>query len=86
MSITNEKYGQDTIKIVEGFCLFDDNFMSMVFERNIPATEFLIKVILQRDDMKVIEVVGQREYKSPEIGGRSIRIDISLKLQHLLWT
>ena len=79
MSITNEKYGQDTIKTVEGFCLFDDNFMSMVFERNIPVTEFLIKVILQRDDMKVIEVVGQREYKSPEIDGRSIRIDIYAK-------
>ena len=28
------------------------------------------------DDLKVLEVVGQREYKNPMFGGRSITIDI----------
>ena len=47
--------------------------MSVVFDRNIEATEFLLNIILEREDM---EVVGQREYKNPVIGGRSICIDI----------
>lgn len=53
--------------------------MNVVFERNIEATEFLLNIILERDDMEVIEVIGQREYKNPVIGGRSIRIDIYAK-------
>ena len=81
MSTSEElkKYSQETIDTVEGFCLFDDNFMSLVFERNIEATELLLNIILERDDMKVTEVVGQREYKNPEYGGRSIRVDIYAK-------
>lgn len=74
-----KKYSQDTIDTVDGFCLFDDNFMSVVFERNIEATEFLLNIILERNDMKVMEVIGQREYKNPEFGGRSIRVDIYAK-------
>lgn len=66
-------------KTIDGFSLFDDDFMSVVFDRNIEATEFLLNTILERDDMNVIEVIGQREYKNPVIGGRSIRIDIYAK-------
>lgn len=81
MSASEElkKYSQDIIDTVDGFCLFDDNFMSLVFERNKEATELLLNIILERDDMKVTEVVGQREYKNPEFGGRSIRVDIYAK-------
>lgn len=70
---------QELDKTIDGFSLFDDDFMSVVFDRNIEATEFLLNIILERDDMKVIEVIGQREYKNPVIGGRSIRIDIYAK-------
>ena len=38
-----------------------------------------MNTILERDDMNVTEVIGQREYKNPVIGGRSIRIDIYAK-------
>ena len=70
---------QEVNKTVDGFTLFDDDFMSVVFDRNIEATEFLLNIILERDDMEVVEVIGQREYKNPVIGGRSIRIDIYAK-------
>lgn len=40
----------------------------------IEATELLLKVILGRNDL--MEVVGQREYKNPMPGGRSVTIDI----------
>lgn len=53
--------------------------MSLVFDKNIEVTEFLLNILLERDDMKVIEVIGQREYKNPVFGGHDIRIDIYAK-------
>lgn len=75
----SEERKQELNKTIDDFSLFDDDFMSVVFDRNIEATEFLLNIILERDDMNVIEVIGQREYKNPVIGGRSIRIDIYAK-------
>lgn len=47
----NEKktWSQETLEAVEKLCLFDDDFMSLVFERNKEATEYLINTILERD-------------------------------------
>ena len=50
--------------------------MTLVFDRNIKAAKLLLNIILQRNDLKVLEVIGQREYKNPMSGGRSITIDI----------
>ncbi len=87
--IVNEKIGdvmatdnqkalkrKETLKAISEMCLLDDNLMTLVFDRNIEATELLLNIILQRSDLKVLEVVGQREYKNPMSGGRSITIDI----------
>ncbi len=73
------KREQEINKTIDGFSLFDDDFMSIVFDGNIEATEFLLNIILERDDLEVIEVVGQREYKNSSIHGRSICIDIFAK-------
>lgn len=67
---------KETLEAIEKLSLMDDNLMTLVFDRNIEATELLLNVILGRDDLKVLEVVGQREYKNPMHGGRSITIDI----------
>ena len=67
---------EETLKAIEQLCLLDDNLMVLAFDRNIEATELLLNVILQRNDLKVLEVVAQREYKNPVSGGRSITIDI----------
>lgn len=67
---------QETLEAIEKLCLLDDNLMTLVFDRNIEAAELLLKVILQRSDLKVLEVAAQREYKNPMSGGRSITIDI----------
>ena len=66
-------------QIVDGMSLFDDDLMSMVFDGNIEATELLLKIILKKDDIQVISVVGQRELQSPVVGGRDIRLDILAK-------
>ena len=55
---------QETLKAIGKLNLLDDNLMTLVFDRNIEATELLLNVILQRNDLKVLEVVAQREYKN----------------------
>lgn len=67
---------EEALKLLEEFCLLDDFFMMIVFDRNISATGFILNIILGRDDLEVIEVAAQREYKNPVPGGRSIRLDI----------
>lgn len=66
-------------EIVDNLTLFDDDLMSIVFDGNIPATELLLKIILERNDIKVLSVVGQKELKNPVVGGRNIRLDILAK-------
>ena len=66
-------------QIVDGMSLFDDDLMSMVFDGNMEATELLLKIILKKDDIRVISVVGQRELQSPVVGGRDICLDILAK-------
>ena len=59
------------------FRLFDDDFMSKVFEDDIGATEFLLRTILQRDDLEVTESKGQVSIKN--LRGRSVRLDIKAR-------
>lgn len=72
----NDRKREETLRAIEQLCLLDDNLMVLAFDRNIEATKLLLNVILQRNDMEVLEVVAQREYKNPVSGGRSITLDI----------
>lgn len=36
-------------KIVDDLTLFDDDLMSLVFDENIPATQLVLRIILNRD-------------------------------------
>ena len=38
------KYREEDLRILEGFRLLDDDFMTMVFEENIEATELLLNI------------------------------------------
>lgn len=67
---------KETLEAIGKLCLLDDDLMTLVFDRNIPAAELMLNIILQRNDLKVLEAVAQREYKNPMSGGRSITIDI----------
>ena len=70
---------QETLEAIRKLNLLDDNLMTLVFDRNIEATELLLNVILQRNDLKVLEVIAQRKYKNSMPGGRSVTIDIYAK-------
>lgn len=74
-----KELSEENLKILDGFRLLDDDFMTIVFDRNIEATEFVLNTILNRTDIKVLEVTAQREYRSPIPEGRTIKLDIYAK-------
>ena len=65
-----EKYG----KHIDEFRLMDDDFMSVVFDNNIEATQLVLDIILSDKKFTVKRVTSQQEYKSVE--GRTIKLDI----------
>ena len=72
----NAQIEKELDRAIDDLTLFDDDLMSKVFDGNTEATELLLRIILERDDVKVLRVKGQVDMKSPYPGGRSIRIDI----------
>lgn len=55
---------EELLRKLKEFCLFDDSFMSRVFDENIECTELVLRIILDRPDMKVCTVHTQREIKN----------------------
>ncbi len=64
---------QEDLERIRNFRLMDDDFMSKVFEDKTCA-EFLLQIILNRNDLTVREVHGQHDIKN--LQGRSVRLDI----------
>ena len=62
-------------ELVNELTLFDDDLMSREFEKNIKATELLLRIILGKK-VKVISVTGQNEMKNHQVGGRNITLDV----------
>ena len=70
-------YSPETYKKIEAFRLFDDTFMSKVFDGRKEETALLLQIILDDPGLKVISARAQVEIKS--LQGRSIRIDVKAK-------
>ena len=68
-----EKKHQEDLQRLRGLRLLDDDFMSKVFEDTICA-EFLLQIILNRDDLIVKQSISQ--YSIKNLQGRSVRLDI----------
>ena len=66
------KHAED-LQRIRGFRLLDDDFMSKVFEDR-ECAEFLLRIILKRDDLTAKKVTCQYEIKN--LQGRSVRLDI----------
>lgn len=58
---------------IQEFRLIDDTFMTAVFKDK-ECTQVLIRCLLQRDDLNVLEVHTQDDLKN--LWGRSVRLDI----------
>ena len=68
-----ERKHEEYLHRIQNLRLIDDNFMTKVFEDK-ECSEYLLQVILDRDDLTIREVHSQ--YALNNIQGRSARLDI----------
>lgn len=65
---------ENDLQMIKELRLMDDDFFSEALDGKIEAVEYILKTILERDDIKVKSTKAQVEYKSA--AKRSIRLDI----------
>lgn len=61
----------------QAFTLLDDAFMTVFFHENIKATELVLRIILEKEDIEILEVNAQDDV--PSLQGRGIRLDVFAK-------
>ena len=69
-----KQHNQEDLQRLHALRLIDDDFMTICFDGYIEGAELLLKVILERDDLKVSEVKAQKVIKN--LHGRDLRLDI----------
>lgn len=72
--ITKEQKHEEMLQRIRGFRLLDDDFMTKCFEENIEATELVLRIVLDKPDIKAEKI--QTQYSMKNIKGRSLRLDI----------
>ena len=61
--MNNERQHQEDLQRIRGFRLIDDDFMNVCFDDNISGTELLLRIILNKPDIKVKNVKTQKVMK-----------------------
>ena len=69
-----KNFKEEYLEKLKQFRLMDDDFMSKCFEDNIECTELVIRIVLNREDLKIEKVHTQHRIKN--LQGRSIILDI----------
>ena len=64
-----------TLERIQRFSLMDDPFMTVYFSGNIPCTELILRIILNKPDLVVKSVQAQKVLKNPQ--GRSVILDVA---------
>lgn len=72
--IVKEQKYEEMLRRIGGFRLLDDDFMTKCFEDNIEAAELVLRIVLEKDDIKVENV--RTQYSIKNLKGRSLRLDI----------
>lgn len=76
VNTANENEKQEISDIIDNMRLLDDTLMTMVFDGNIPATQRMINIILERSDIAVKSVTVQKVEINPLVGGYDVKLDI----------
>ncbi len=71
---TKEQKHQENLKRLRSFRLFDDTYMTRFFADNIPCTEFVLRILMNKPDLQVEKTQSQVTVKHLE--GRSVRLDV----------
>ena len=71
-----KKPSRELMELSEDLTLMDDAFMTLFFENNPKAVEFVLSIILDRNDLHVLKVETQKKMKSPLSKGRDVYLDV----------
>ena len=70
----NEEWRQRFLKVLAGFRLLDDDFMTAAFQENLPCVDLVLQIVLDKPQIRATKVVAQDALKN--LHGRSVRLDI----------
>lgn len=68
-----KKFKEEYLQRLKKFRLMDDDFMSKCFEDSIECTELVVRIVLEREDLKIEKVHTQHRIKN--LQGRPIMYD-----------
>ena len=68
------KLRKDLLDSIKEFTLMDDSFMTKVFEDDIERTQFMLRIIMNNDKIKVKKAFTQKRIKN--LQGRDVQLDI----------
>ena len=71
---TKEQLHEEDLQRIRGFRLMDDDFMTACFSDSPECTELVLRIIMDKPDLKVTNVTVQKTLKN--LQGRSLRLDI----------
>ena len=71
---TAEQIRQENIEKLQSFRLFDDTYMTRFFNENIPCMEFVLRILMNKPDLKVERTKSQATIRHLE--GRSVCLDV----------
>lgn len=76
----NYPHDQELIETIQQMTLMDDVFFNSFMDNNIEAMEYILNIIMERNDLKVLQV--QTQHSIPNLYGRSVRFDVFATDQH----
>ena len=71
---TAEQVRQENIEKLRRFRLFEDTSMTRLFNENIPCTEFVLRILMNKPDLQVETTRSQVLIRHLE--GRSVYLDV----------
>lgn len=74
MEKDRERKRREILQRIKGLRLMDDEFMTKCFEDNVECTELVLRIIMDKDDLKVKS--ARTQYTVKNLQGRSVRLDI----------
>lgn len=74
MKKDRERKRQEILQRIQRARLMDDEFMTKCFEDNVECTELVLRIVLDKDDLKVKS--ARTQYTVKNLQGRSVRLDI----------
>ena len=69
-----EEWRQKVLKVLAGFRLLDDDFMTAVFQESLECVDLVLQIILNKPNIKATKAIVQDTLKN--LHGRSVRLDI----------